>query len=704
MFEIMSHREVDEDGLPKVIHTYKPHMKGNADSRRAVLTVLSLYKTLIVRGDQPSLSSIIEPFQYPINRELQRPGGFIYNVCLHTGMDKIQSSIEAYRFKEVLEEMFPKRFTKNRLKRISQLKQLHCSSRNGPNGPAIATAPVDLLALQRCPELLDSIRKLAELTNHFELLDLLNGSYENQVTNDGGREPIHSRLSVKYEIGAKTRFFAIVDYFTQSVLKGFHNWIFDKLGTYQEDGTKSQDLICSEVKRWTSDPLLSSMGVYSTDLSKATDRLPATLQYEIVYQIAGEDFAREWYSTITQRDFHLPNSDKLVRFSCGQPLGAYSSWAMLAITHHVICRYALKRIGKARIEGQPTFAIVGDDNALLGRSFAGSYRKVMVDFCKVSVSPLKGFSPDTVSGKNPFGGGTSTSVAEFCKRVFYNGEEISTVSPMTLLSSLEYPLDFPMLISDLNKRSTQVTLKRLGTLASLNFHPDEAFKVISCPLVTALPSNILEGVELVAGDLKLLWFDPSVKEKIAPLYFGSLLKKISLSLNSFGEALKRFRSCFDKSVKVGSWSQSGELGSRVASLICDQVGYTTARLVDRVRTKDFDVDLIKQVTRGLMDLDDLRTSFFSKKRRPDDRIKLQSRQMARLIKSLHQLLIGEHDDSIDLYRYYQSEPDLASMKAALEYRDVAFIEVDDDWELVVPINFERPDGSPESPLDSMDDF
>ncbi|KAF9914618.1 hypothetical protein FBU30_002438, partial [Linnemannia zychae] len=34
-----------------------------------------------------------------------------------------------------------------------------------------------------------------------------------------------------------------------------------------------------------------------------------------------------------------------VKYEVGQPMGAYSSWAMLALTHHIVVLYAAKLAG-----------------------------------------------------------------------------------------------------------------------------------------------------------------------------------------------------------------------------------------------------------------------------------------------------------------------------------------------------------------------
>lgn len=95
---------------------------------------------------------------------------------------------------------------------------------------------------------------------------------------------------------------------------------------------------------------------YSIDLSAATDRLPISLQIPVMEQVFkwvefpnSERAAQLWAELLVkraykvslppvkERGFDIPNDlPKSVTYSVGQPMGALSSWAMLALTHHAI--------------------------------------------------------------------------------------------------------------------------------------------------------------------------------------------------------------------------------------------------------------------------------------------------------------------------------------------------------------------------------
>jgi len=79
----------------------------------------------------------------------------------------------------------------------------------------------------------------------------------------------------------------------------------------------------------------------------------------------------------------------MIKYAVGQPMGAYSSFAMLALTHHVIVYIASKRVGvnpKSLI-----YMVLGDDGAMANSKVAKSYMEVFSEL-GLEINPLKGFS------------------------------------------------------------------------------------------------------------------------------------------------------------------------------------------------------------------------------------------------------------------------------------------------------------------------
>lgn len=92
------------------------------------------------------------------------------------------------------------------------------------------------------------------------------------------------QLSIKEEAAGKVRVFALVDVWTQSVLNPLHSMLFSFLRSLPNDATFDQRgsvLRCFEKSR------LSGCS-FGFDLSAATDRLPLSVQIEILRPLIGD--------------------------------------------------------------------------------------------------------------------------------------------------------------------------------------------------------------------------------------------------------------------------------------------------------------------------------------------------------------------------------------------------------------------------------
>jgi hypothetical protein len=191
----------------------------------------------------------------------------------------------------------------------------------------------------------------------------------------------------------------MVDPFTQWVMKPIHDAIFTILRGIPMDGTFNQT---SPVDRLSSiDP--KGRWFYSIDLSAATDRLPVRLQVPVMEQVfkwigfpeAGRA-AQLWadllvkrayevkYPPAKDRGFDLPDGERPDRvvYSVGQPMGALSSWAMLALTHHAIVHWAAHRAKtKYKTANIPIafrdYAVLGDDIVIMNKFVAREYLQIL---------------------------------------------------------------------------------------------------------------------------------------------------------------------------------------------------------------------------------------------------------------------------------------------------------------------------------------
>jgi hypothetical protein len=142
------------------------------------------------------------------------------------------------------------------------------------------------------------------------------------------------RLGTKDEAAGKVRVFAMVDVWTQSALRPLHDVLFAFLRTLPNDATFDQD---ASVMRCQAKVATSSKS-FGYDLSAATDRLPIILQMEIIDALV-PGLGPVWREVLVGRGYALKGHGVL-HYSVGQPMGALSSWAMLAVTHHYIAQLA----------------------------------------------------------------------------------------------------------------------------------------------------------------------------------------------------------------------------------------------------------------------------------------------------------------------------------------------------------------------------
>lgn len=227
-------------------------------------------------------------------------------------------------------------------------------------------------------------------------------------------------LGFKYEPG-KIRVFAMVDVLTQALMKPLHEWLFKHLKGIGQDGTFNQYAPLEQLVKRMDDP--KNTWIASYDLSAATDRLPLALQQMILEQLGSVAFAKHWGNLLVGRAYRLPKEAKSwnlgfqsVKYTVGQPMGALSSWAMLALTHHAIVQLAASQALKFyKIEGWfKDYAVLGDDVVIANKAVAQKYLEIM-NLIGVEI----GLAKSLVSARGTF---------EFAKRTYFQGQDVSPVS------------------------------------------------------------------------------------------------------------------------------------------------------------------------------------------------------------------------------------------------------------------------------------
>jgi hypothetical protein len=198
----------------------------------------------------------------------------------------------------------------------------------------------------------------------------------------------------------KVRVVAILDYFSQSSLRRLHSWIFRILKGISQDCTFDQGAFVD--KFHSPDWVFYS----SVDLKAATDRLPIQLMILILKGRFPDEYVDAWARIMVRLPFVYRN--KMISYSVGNPMGAYTSFAMLGLSHHYIMYHCCKELGLSW--RRAPYFLVGDDIVIGNRDLAKLYKQVIVDL-GVEFSILKTYE--------------SPHFFEFTKRIFWRGNEIS---------------------------------------------------------------------------------------------------------------------------------------------------------------------------------------------------------------------------------------------------------------------------------------
>lgn len=227
------------------------------------------------------------------------------------------------------------------------------------------------------------------------------------------------KLGLKEEAAGKVRVFAMVDPITQWVLKPLHDRIFEILRLIPQDGTFDQVRPLGRLVSLQKD---NRVGLWSFDLTAATDRIPIVFQAAIMSLLLGAHMANLWMILLVGRAYRLPDKAAkqlrlgAVHYSVGQPMGALTSWAMLALTHHALVQWAAYRADVIKIgEWFEDYAILGDDLVIANQMVASEYLVVMKQL-GVGV----GLHKSLVSA--------SGTAMEFAKRFIVLGANLSPIS------------------------------------------------------------------------------------------------------------------------------------------------------------------------------------------------------------------------------------------------------------------------------------
>lgn len=383
-------------GIPRLLPPYVRTQILNRDPIwvKRCLTVLGLYRVLDFKGKW-NLKTITDPW---IGKE---PSGLATFIPIFYDYLGKPSLVKGSTWETLL-------ITKSGPGRLS-LKESRTSS-------SLGNALVNLWSLHSNDELWHSYVQICKIfsfqhiTTLREVLSTIAG--DGFLRSEFAQIRPIGKLGIKEEPGKK-RIFAMVDYWTQCLLYPLHLSIFKILSRIKEDATFDQGRGVGHVL----DLIRSGHNhVFSFDLSAATDRLPIGFQRKLLNMFHSE-LGDHWSNLLVNRDYsvkctsHAPKG--VVRYATGQPMGAYSSWAMLALSHHLLVQFAAYKAGWRTWFN--LYMVLGDDIIILDGSVASEYLRVLREL-GVGISMFKSVISREGAG-------------EFAKRFFIkNGIDVSPIS------------------------------------------------------------------------------------------------------------------------------------------------------------------------------------------------------------------------------------------------------------------------------------
>lgn len=378
-------------GLPYIIPTNfrREIRKGNLSYIHIIGSILQSYKGLQGEYKEPDLSSILMP---PIDVPLES-------------------------FENFVTEYIKRRPAKGKIEDYGDTPDPIILSA-GPN------SSVSVLGIYEDATALHSIgafplfEDYATITGHEGFLE---GAVENDFycLSSGEVKPspkerlTPGKLSLKYEAAGKVRVFAIVDYFTQWLLKPLHDFMFDWLRHQHSDATFNQNEVLNTFVK-------NNLGrkFWSFDLKSATDLIPKQL-YSVVLRMFLPPEAIQIWNQLCSRPFRVPDEltftyGGFVKYGRGQPMGMLSSWAALASCHHMLVRFAYFRYTGSYFIPPHKYLVLGDDIVISEEELANSYKEV----CKMMEIPLSLYKSYECS-----------SVLNFASQTYNNkGENLSPIS------------------------------------------------------------------------------------------------------------------------------------------------------------------------------------------------------------------------------------------------------------------------------------
>ena len=395
------------DGIPLRLGDFIEFLrKKERNEIRFLLTLLFSLRRITLPLD-PDLETVTSPYQ----------GQDLHRILKHIpSFSKALSRKLSRKYKLGFKLNFP------------EWKEYHLSTKGSPSGgQALYYCLQDLVNLPK--SLIVSISILGGDLLKKKMEGLLSQVYPLSVIMEQpiNLNQIYRKISAIPDSEGKTRLIAIGDYWSQTCLKPWHDYLNHVLAKIPQDQTFNQG---EGLKSLSFD---GSTTYHCFDLSAFTDRFPSRILLGLLTYNCGESKSMAWYDIMNGYAFKFRNPKGFItdlRYEVGNPMGFYSSWPLTTLCHHLILYVACQELEKSWYKSK--YKLLGDDIVIWDDDLAQKY-KSLIHHIGVDISEQKSH--------------VSNSLLEFAKRIFTPYGEISPFSVKAGLSETKSYLSFFELIN-----------------------------------------------------------------------------------------------------------------------------------------------------------------------------------------------------------------------------------------------------------------